>query len=617
MQSDLKTIIVSNLSDNGRGSLRYAINKSGHYENSKITFSVSGTIVLQSTLPDIETKVSIDATTVENYDSKPLVEIDFNGNCGIKFTNNSDGSEILGLALTNSSGSGITIESDNVSVYQNYIGIDLNGNKKGNKKNGILISCGSKNNIGSNPNNISGYASNVISGNGENGIKIYNSTKNTIASNYIGVDPKGTSAIPNGLNGILITNKSKGNKIGGTVYTNSDGVTNNPTGDKGTVPIVYIFPPLGNLISGNNANGVLIESSSKNVLNGNFIGTDVSGIKPLANSLDGVHVLNSDKNVLRGCTITENPFVYYNVCSGNGKNGIHVTDSNDTVIQGNFFGTGANNASIVTNGENGILIDGTSKGILVGGPIPLGNVSSGNTLNGIYVTDSASSFITYNTFGGLYAFGAAAPNGNNGLLIDSCGDNHIVRTNVLSGNLQNGIKLAGNSNDVLVESNIAGLDTKGTSILANNENGLLLCDNTSNNTIGKQVVSVIPRNGFSGNVQNGIYITDNASFNKIHLNFIGLSVSGLDSCPNQLNGVLLDKNANNNIIGVIDDIIKIRSNYISYNTKYGVSITENSHNNAIINNNIGVTIDKREAPNVAGSINNTTPVSSKNIIFNN
>jgi hypothetical protein len=613
----VKTITVSNLLDNGDGSLRCAINESKKYKYSNIVFSVVGLIQLKSALPVITSKVTVNATTVPNYNLIPLIEVDCNGNNGIVLAQKSSGSEILGLAITNSSGNGITIASNAIFVHQNYIGIDLNGIQKGNKENGILISSKSKGNkIGSNSNNVSGYASNVISGNGQNGIQIDCSSKNVIVSNFIGTDPTGLNAIPNTLNGILIKG-SKNNTIGGTVYTNSDNVTNNPTGSKGTVPIVYIFPPLGNLISGNSQNGVMVDSSSKNLFNGNFIGTDVSGIKALANWSDGVYILNSKAIVLRGCTITDNPFVYYNVCSGNTKNGIHVSNSKNTIIQGNFTGTGANNASVVANGLNGILIDGTSKKTTVGGPIPLGNVSAGNDLNGVYVTDTASSFITYNTFGGLYAFGGAAPNGNHGLLIDSSGKKLVARTNVFSGNLQNGIRLTGNANKVLLESNIVGLDTKGTAILPNNLDGLVISGNASHNTVGKQVVSVIPRNAFSGNLGNGIYITDNASFNHVKLSFIGLDVSGLTSCPNQLNGVLLDKSSNNNLIGIIDYRQKLRSTYISENLQYGVTINDLSHDNAIINNNIGITVTNASAPNVLGAVNNTTPPTNNNVIFNN
>ena len=46
--------------------------------------------------------------------------------------------------------------------------------------------------------------------------------------------------------------------------------------------------------------------------------------------------------------------------------------SNNTVVQGNFFGIGANNATAVGNRLNGILVERTSANTQVGGVIPLG-----------------------------------------------------------------------------------------------------------------------------------------------------------------------------------------------------------------------------------------------------
>ena len=90
-------------------------------------------------------------------------------------------------------------------------------------------------------------------------------------------------------------------------------------------------------------------------------------------------------------------------------------------------------------------MDGSSRNTQVGGVIPLGNVSAGNGQNGIEVTGTVSGFTTFNTFGGLLAFKGAAPNGNDGLLITSTGGSNLARTNVFSGNRNNGIELAGNA----------------------------------------------------------------------------------------------------------------------------------------------------------------------------
>ena len=56
------------------------------------------------------------------------------------------------------------------------------------------------------------------------------------------------------------TGRSNGNEIGGTAFVDkSTGQANNPTGNKGTTTPVFVVPPLGNQISGNGGNGVLID----------------------------------------------------------------------------------------------------------------------------------------------------------------------------------------------------------------------------------------------------------------------------------------------------------------------------------------------------------------------
>ena len=145
-------------------------------------------------------------------------------------------------------------------------------------------------------------------------------------------------------------------------------------------------------------------------------------------------IVNANGNSLIGCTFQQDPFVFYNVISGNGGNGLRVTNSNNTTIQANFFGVGANNATVVPNGGDGLLVSGSSANTQVGGVIPLGNVISGNGQNGIEVRDTASGFISFNTFAGIFAFATAAPNRRDGILITSTGGNNLIRTSIVSGN---------------------------------------------------------------------------------------------------------------------------------------------------------------------------------------
>jgi hypothetical protein len=603
----MNTFLVTNLNDSGPGSLRAAIlasNADTSLTAEVIRFNVSGPITLTSDLPAITNTVQIDATTAPSFNpgGPPAVELNFDGHAGLTFSTGSSGSALLGLALGNAAGNGVTLNSSNITLDGNYIGLHANGTAFGNAGDGVYVSSlSSNNNIGINPTGASGIVSNVISGNGGNGIAFHGSTGNVVVDNRIGTSADGSLAIANGHNGILIADGSANNTIGGTLFVNTaTGQANDPTGNKGTTTPVLVVPPLGNLISGNGQNGVAIENQSHdNVLNGNFIGTDAGGNAALGNGADGVLILNADNNSLIGCQFVNNPFVYYNVVSGNGGNGLHITNSNDVMVQANFFGIGANNASIVANGQNGIMVDGNSQGVTVGGVIPLGNVSAGNKANGIYVTGTVGGFTTFNTFGGLLAFQGAAPNGNDGILIDATGGNNLIRTNVFSGNVNNGIEISGNASGVTVDPNIVGLNTTGTSKtvntgiglpdLANGNDGLLISGTAHGNIIGGYFQSVIPQNTFSGNLGYGIAITQAAYNNQVFNSAVGTNSLVTASLGNSAGGILLASSGSNNLIGgTTTDPNSPRAVYVSGNGGNGITIASGVTGDQIIANLIGI-----------------------------
>ena len=68
---------------------------------------------------------------------------------------------------------------------------------------------------------------------------------------------------------------------------------------------------------------------------GNYIGTDVTGTRPLGNGVDGVFLEDASFNLV-GSLITGDA----NVIAGNGYNGVFLYgDSHDNAIVGNFIGT--------------------------------------------------------------------------------------------------------------------------------------------------------------------------------------------------------------------------------------------------------------------------------------
>jgi parallel beta-helix repeat protein len=475
------------------------------------------------------------------------------------------------LALDDAVGAAVTLHAvASTRIVGNYIGLELDGSTTaGSTGDGVEVDFGSSNVI----------QYNTISGNGRNGISLSSSAFNTIAANSIGTDVTGIFARPNGANGILVTNHSSYNTIGGAVSGGND-----PT--KG----IFVRPPAGNLISGNNADGVLITGGSVlNVLNGNFIGTDVTGDLALGNLQDGVAIVGANFNSLIGCTSTDSPFIYYNVLSGNGGNGLRVDNSNYTKIYANFFGLGKDNQTPVGNSGNGVVIEGSSTGTAMGGKIPLGNVVAANLQNGVVVKDTASNFISFNTFSGLAAFEnyTNLGNGQDGILITSSGGNILVRTNVFSGNGNDGIEVTGAARDVHISLNIVGLNTPANAALPNKNNGIEVGGNAHDIEIGgvKDFFSIAPKNIIGCNLGNGIAITGNA--HNVVVNFSSIGTEAPDTTGtlgNKLAGIYLGPGTHSNTIGSSNPAL---STVISANGGDGIQI-DGSSDNKILKCLIGV-----------------------------
>lgn len=571
------TYVVNTLKDHGQGSLREALNEAT--DDAKIVFTVFGTIKLKSDLPNIShNRIILDATTL-NYEGEPLITIDCYFHNGLNICGSN--CQIIGIIIKNSSKNGLNIIGSNNFINQCHF--------VKNKKNGIYI-FGNDNQIGENKTNDSNFISNKISKNCKSGIFLKSCHGNVLIKNQI------TS---NGKDGITF-NKSHDNIIGGTIYTNSDDITNNPTGTKGTVTPVFIIPPLGNHISKNKRNGIKLENNSfANNFYGNFIGTSFDGNSKEENKHNGVFIFNSNNNIFKGCEVKDEPFVYYNIISGNHMNGMLVKNSKGTIIQGNYFGLNAHNDAPLANKKNGLLVNGNSSHTIVGGIIPLGNNMSANKKNGIHVADRANDFISFNSFTGLASFGGALPNGENGILITSSGSKIVLRTNVCSGNLKNGIKLAKFANHVECDPNLCGTATNGTSALPNLENGLLICDDACFNIISSSTISVIPNSTFSCNALNGIQISDRA-----HDNVIVNCAIGLDTIlENPLNNSQYSFLFNDECYGncIVDSFIS------------GIGIlTKNTTFNKILNNQLGVNRFDQPLPNDTTQIFN---FNAKNIVL--
>lgn len=581
------TIIeVSNLNNCGNGSLREAINISNTSGNTmnKIIFNISGTIYLNSNLPNI-------ISPVEIYngldDGIPTITID--GKKKYKTLNivKTKNSIINGICVINSCNSGISIiDSTDISIYNCWIGIDTLKNISSNNSNGIEIINSSNCIIGSNPSNIQNYYSNVISGNNKNGIYIYKSYLNLIQNNIIGLNSDGTKSNPNKLNGITII-ESSNNIIGGKAFIDNNGVANNPTGNKGIVSPVFVRPLLGNLISGNKKNGIKFCYCLSNEVKGNFIGTNYTGNGMLPNQHSGISIYKSKFIKILGCNVDTNPFIYYNVISGNTLVGINIIKSKYTLVQGNFIGLGANNSSEVPNYIG--IIDYSSTDTIVGGIIPLGNVVAGNLTNGFHITKGSSGFTSINTFCGNAAFGPALPNGTNGFLIDSNAQKIKLNTNVISGNNGDGINITGDAKNIILASNLIGIDANDNPI-PNIGSGIVIGGNVSNVAFDIIITSIIPRNTISCNGGYGIVLKENSHNNILTSLFVGLNYTGIKThdYSNTKGGILITDKSNNNSIGNSIDFEQY--SYISDKYNFAIKLTDKTYDNIINYNFINVNI---------------------------
>lgn len=602
-------IVVSSLGDAGAGTLRAALTSASAAPTvtTQITFSVAGTISLLTALPAISSTVILDGTSAPGYvaGGAPMVGIDFSGATGLSLAKGADASQVLGLALGNASGDGIAVAAPGVTIAGNYVGLTTSGAAAPNGEDGIQLLAGSDGaTIGTNPSNSSAWASNVISHNGASGLAIEDSSGNTVLANRVGTNPAGTAAAPNGAHGIVVSGLSVDNTLGGTVSVDGvTGIENNPTGNKGQVTPTFTRPPLGNVVSGNAQAGIAIIGATDTTISGNFVGTSASGNEDLGNGSQGILLDGADRTQIVGCTLVDQPFIYYNVVSGNGASGIEVRNSDDVAVQGNFTGVAADNAATIGNEGNGLLVNGTSADTQAGGPIPLGNVTSGNGRNGIAVTGAVSGFVSFNNFAGLVAFGGAAPNELHGIYVTATGGDNLLRTSVTSGNVGDGIRLAGKATGVTIDPVISGLNTAGKAPLPNGGNGLTITGSAHGNVIGGTRVSVMPHTVFSGNEGYGIRIEGKAHHNLVYDTYVGVSITGQLVAANGSGGISLAGSANHNVIGGQKSTSR-RSNIIAGNTGNGIELASGTHHNTVVNNYIGVSRAKKVIPNTGKDIVN-------------
>jgi hypothetical protein len=515
----------------------------------------------------------------------------------------------LGNVISANNGDGVEINEGGTTgnvVQDNLIGTNSSGTAVlGNAAEGVLILNGAVQNV---IGGIYGVTSaqlvdNVISGNKANGVAITGkgTANNVVLGNRIGTDAAGAKALPNGLDGVVVTHDAAGNVIGG-----SD-------------------PRAGNLISGNTKSGVLINhSAATNVVQQNVIGTSATGTAALANGHDGVDLLSSVNGA------------YDNLISGNQGSGL-VIESSQNVIQGNRIGTDVTGAAAVPNQHDGILmaVQIGPGGNMVGGAAPgIGNLVSGNVRNGIDIGGpvSAGNLIEGNDIGTDVQGKTAVANGQDGVLIEqtsgyAVGGQLPTPGNLISGNGRNGVELTGRlSSGLALQGNRIGTDASGMAAVPNQGDGVYIHDGAGKNTVGG--TGGASSNLISGNVGDGVLIALEADANVVSANQIGTNFSGLADLPNQGNGVHIVHAGGNTVGGAA----AASRNLISGNALDGILIASASHDNvvsgdwigmdrtgtnALHNGGDGVDLTQQSIRNTVGGIPSTSTPTPGNVISGN
>jgi Thrombospondin type 3 repeat len=425
-------------------------------------------------------------------------------------------------------------------VQRNYIGLDANGGADlGNQASGLVLANGASNNtVGG---TVAG-AGNVISGNDNHGIEINGgtSTGNMVHGNHIGTNAAGTSEVPNGLalggstgRGIRI-NGAPANTIGGSSAAR-------------------------NVISGNVKYGIEIvnASASGNIVQSNYIGTDLTATSPVGNREAGVYVDNAPNTIIGGTTTD-----LRNVISGNGQasvlvvaQGIVITGAaaSGSQVQGNLIGTDVNGTTALANLGIGVLMIRSPGNTIGGTATGARNVISGNGIHGVEIdfAEATGNFVQGNHIGLDISGNVGLGNAGDGVFISNAPGNIVGGTttlaaNAISANAQAGVHILGiGASANTVQGNFVGTDAAGGLDRGNSQHGVFI-DGAPNNIVGGTSASA--RNVISGNNATGVTI-QGATGNVVRGNRIGTNAAGSGALGNTSDGVRVGGNASTSSIG--------------------------------------------------------------------
>jgi hypothetical protein len=384
-----------------------------------------------------------------------------NGDSGVFIGNGASGNTIGGTnsgarnILSGNSQYGIFLTNTTGNVISgNYLGVNATGTAAlGNVLSGVALFGGTQNVIGG---TVAG-AGNVLSGNGNYGIDIGNpvATGNFVQGNLIGLGAGGTNGIANAFGGVLLAAGAQSNTIGGTV-----------AGAR-------------NVISGNTTAGVFFNGTgtSGNLVEGNYIGTDITGTNAISNTLAGIYLPYGTSGNIIGGTVA----AARNVISGN-YYGVYLASpaTAGNLVEGNYIGVTPDGTHAVGSAFTGVIIFGGANSNTIGGTVVgAGNVISGFFGYGVYISDAgtAGNLVQGNVIGADHTGTNALGNGYANVFLQLGATNNVIGgTGAGAGNV---IAFSGGPGVLLLNANTTNNTIRGNSIFTNGFLGI----NFSNTTV--------------------------------------------------------------------------------------------------------------------------------------
>ena len=466
-----------------------------------------GIVIDGSTQPNLPTS--------EAYNpSGPNVELRANGSIDM-LNLNSNNLTVEGLALNRTGanlGTLINISgANNCQIRACYLGTTATGEARSPNSSLVGISIyglSDSNKVGDG----TAAGRNVISGCSSNGISMNGTavTYTEILGNYIGTNASGTAAINNSI-GILVGTTTSNTKIG-----------NGTAGGR-------------NIISGNSDGISFNAPTATNEVLDNYIGTNFEGTSALPNNT-GISFTNG-----KFAKIGNGRENGRNIISGNTSCGLLFSEigSTNNEVLGNFIGTDVDGNNPVANQYGVYFQEGASNNKIGNGESGGGNTISGNSLQGIIFYSNSNNNEVLGNYIGTTANGQTALPNNSGVVLlggssyNLIGDGTDGGRNIISGNDAIGIKIyETNTNSNEAKGNYIGLNSSGTTL---------------------------------GNGQDGVYIYNGASFNKIGP---GNYIANNGTAPTHY-GILVDGATNvasnelitqNQIFGNLSGAIKLTNN---------------------------------------------------------